>query len=206
MASDRQRIAGVLTAPSGTAATLLATGGSVVPGAVPGAPFVGPALDVPWHAIWTRSRHEPLVRSQLASKGIEVFLPTYTKVSNWSDRKKKIEWPLFPGYCFARFEKDALSRVLRSEGVVTVLSNAGIPIPIPGYEIEALQTIVASGLDYDPCAQLVPGDRVRVTTGPLEGVVGRLVRRGPDRMLILAVELLNSGARVQVSSSDVEAA
>jgi transcriptional antiterminator NusG len=50
-----------------------------------------------WYAIWTRSRHEGVVRDQLEQKGIEAFLPTIPKWSRWKDRKKKIEWPLFPG-------------------------------------------------------------------------------------------------------------
>ena len=158
----------------------------------------------PWHAVWTRSRHEPLVCSELAARSIDTFLPTFTQVSRWSDRKKLIEWPLFPGYCFARFEPALLPKVVRCNGVVAVLSNGGRPVPIPGFEIEALQRMVASGLPYDPCSQLAPGSRVRVVSGPLSGVVGWLVRKGPQDLLILGVELLNGGARVQVSAWDIQ--
>ena len=159
---------------------------------------------MPWHAVWTRSRHEPVVCRELAGKGVETFLPTVMRVSRWSDRKKRIAWPLFPGYCFARFDRDALSQVVKSTGVVAVLSNEHGPVPIPRAEIEALQRVVASGLAYDPCPELVPGSRVRVLSGPLAGVVGRLVRKGPEEVLILSVEMLNSGARVQVSAWDVQ--
>ena len=160
--------------------------------------------DTPWHAIWTRSRHESLVCSELATKGIETFLPTITRVSRWSDRQKKIAWPLFPGYCFAQFEPFYLSKVVRCTGVVTVLSDNGRPVPVPGFEIEALQRTVASGVLLEPCPQLTEGSRVRVLSGPLSGVIGRLVRKGPQDLLVLSVELLNSAARVQVSAWDVE--
>ena len=50
-----------------------------------------------WFALWTRSRHEQVVREQLDQKHIEAFLPTVTRWSRWKDRKKKIDWPLFPG-------------------------------------------------------------------------------------------------------------
>ena len=59
--------------------------------------------DPSWYALWTRSRHEASVQRQLDELRIEAFLPTITKWSRWKDRKKQIEWPLFPGYCFARF-------------------------------------------------------------------------------------------------------
>jgi len=157
-----------------------------------------------WHAVWTRSRHEPLVCSELAARGVDTFLPTVTQTRRWSDRKKRIAWPLFPGYCFARFELALLPRVVRCTGVVAVLSDSAGPVPIPGVEIEALQRMVASALPYDPCSHLVLGSRVRVVNGPLSGVVGRLDRKGPQDLLVLAIELLNSGARVQVSAWDIE--
>jgi hypothetical protein len=50
-----------------------------------------------WYAIWTRSRHEQMVREQLERKGYQAFLPTVARWSRWKDRKKKIDWPLFPG-------------------------------------------------------------------------------------------------------------
>jgi len=158
----------------------------------------------PWYAVWTRFRHEQLVCRELTAKGIETFLPTFTQMSRWSDRTKRIERPLFPGYCFVRFEDAVLPRVVAGAGVVAVLSNAGRPVEIPLEEIDALQRLVASGLEYGPCSALVAGSRVRVVNGPLAGIVGRLERRGAHDDLILAVELLNSASRVQVSAWDVE--
>jgi len=159
---------------------------------------------LPWHAVWTRSHHEQLVCRELAAKGIETFLPTYTLISRWSDRTKRIEKPLFAGYCFVRFEDALLSRVVSGAGVVAVLSNGGRPVPIPPEEIEALQRLVASGLRYDPCSALVTGAKVRVVNGPLAGIVGRLERKGAQDALILSVELLNAATRVQVSAWDVQ--
>ena len=57
-----------------------------------------------WFAVWTRSRHEQVVRDQLERKHFDAFLPTIPRWSRWKDRKKKIDWPLFPGYCFVRFD------------------------------------------------------------------------------------------------------
>ena len=65
-------------------------------------------------------------------KHVEVFLPTITKWSRWKDRKKKIDWPLFPGYCFARFDGDrspADSEVRRRGHASS--APTGMPSPIP---------------------------------------------------------------------------
>jgi transcription antitermination factor NusG len=167
-----------------------------------------PELSVPkpWFAVWTRSRHEPLVCRELSARGIDTFLPTFTRMSRWSDRKKCITWPLFPGYCFARVDNSSLPRVVTCHGVVSVLSNRGTPQAVPATEIEALQRLVASGLTFDPCFLVDEGSRVRIVSGPLSGVVGLLIRRGSQDQLILAVDVLKSGARLQVSAWDVEPA
>ena len=107
--------------------------------------------DVRWYALWTRSRHEQVVREQLAQKQIEAFLPTVTKWSRWKDRKKKIDWPLFPGYCFARFDARERLPILKCTGVVNIISFEGEPAAIPEHEIEGIRLLVDSDLAYDPC-------------------------------------------------------
>src|SRR6266487_2307173 len=54
-----------------------------------------PLASSQWFAVWTRSRHEQVVREQLERKNFDAFLPTITRWSRWKDRKKKIDWPLF---------------------------------------------------------------------------------------------------------------
>ena len=90
-------------------------------------------------AIWTRSRHEQVVREQLEKKGFEAFLPTITRWSRWKDRKKKIDWPLFPGYCFARFDADERLPILKCTGVVSIVSFDGEIAPIPEQEIDGIR-------------------------------------------------------------------
>jgi transcription antitermination factor NusG len=157
-----------------------------------------------WFAIWTRSRHEKLVRDQLQQKQVEVFLPTITKWSRWKDRKKQIEWPLFPGYCFARF--DALDRlpILKCEGVVTIVGTDGLPSPIPPVEIDSIRQLIESELAFDPCPLIKEGMMVEVKAGPLKGVIGRLVRKGSHARLVLSVDLIGQAVSVEVDAADVK--
>jgi len=41
-----------------------------------------------------------VVAEQLWQKQIECFLPLRQVISKWKDRKKKVQFPLFPGYFF----------------------------------------------------------------------------------------------------------
>jgi transcriptional antiterminator NusG len=159
-----------------------------------------------WFAIWTRSRHEQMVRDQLQRKRIEAFLPTITRWSRWKDRKKKIDWPLFPGYCFARFDPVDALPILKCTGVVNIVSFDGKPAAIPEIELDSIRLLVGSELQYDPCPMIHEGMMVSVVHGPLKGVVGRLVRKDAAKArLVLSVDLIGQAVSVEVDAADVKA-
>lgn len=160
----------------------------------------------PWFAVWTRSRHEQSVCDELAAQHVPTFLPTVKRVSRWKDRRKVIAWPLFPGYCFASLPASDVTRAYRCKGVVAVLSSDGHPLSIPESEIEALQRLVASGLPFDPVSLVESGALVEVVSGPLTGVRGRLIGHLRHEQLLLAIDVLHGGARVEVSAWDVRPA
>jgi transcription termination/antitermination protein NusG len=157
-----------------------------------------------WYAVWTRSRHEQMVREQIERKGYEAFLPTVVRWSRWKDRKKKIDWPLFPGYCFARFDAQETLPILKCSGVVSIVSFDSAIAAIPDEEIEGIRRLVSSELQYDPCPLIREGMMV-VVHGPLKGVGGRLVRKGSQARLVLAVNLIGQAVSVEVDAADVRA-
>jgi transcription antitermination factor NusG len=161
--------------------------------------------DPRWYAVWTRSRHEHLVSQQLATKAIEHFLPTITRWSRWKDRRKKIDWPLFPGYCFARIGLTDLLRVRTCSGVVGIVSAAGCPCIIPDREIASLQTIVHGDIQLDPCPLVAEGVLVQVVHGPFLGVVGRVVRKHAGRAtVVVAVTSIGQAVHIELHSADIE--
>jgi len=164
---------------------------------------ISSAATTPWFAIWTRSRHEQSVREQLERKGLPAFLPTIRRWSRWKDRKKQIEWPLFPGYCFARIDPANQWPVLKCSGVVNIVSFNGDIAPIADQEIDGIRRLIETDLQFDPCPLIKEGMLVEVIHGPLRGVVGRLVRKGARARLVLSVTLIGQGVAVEVDAADV---
>jgi len=159
---------------------------------------------VQWFAVWTRSRHEQVVREQLEKKKITAFLPTIPRWSRWKDRKKKIDFPLFPGYCFAQFDPAHALPILKCTGVVNIVSFDGRPAAIPAYELDGIRLLVGSELQFDPCPLIREGMMVEVLHGPLRGVVGRLMRKDAHHArLILSVDLIGQAVSVEVDAADV---
>ena len=165
----------------------------------------GSANDCRWYALRTRSRHEKMVRDQLVHQGIEHLLPTVKRLSQWKDRKKEVEVPLFAGYCFVRFGLDQKLPVLKTVGVVDIVGSGQRPEPIPDEDITAIQTLMASVLPYDPHPYLQEGMRVEVIRGPLQGVRGILLRKDKRHRLVLGVRLIQQAAAVEIDTGDVVA-
>jgi transcription antitermination factor NusG len=159
--------------------------------------------DLHWYALRTRSRHEKIVRDQLANQGIEPLLPTVKRLSQWKDRKKEIEVPLFSGYCFVRFASDHKLSVLKTIGVVDIVGSGHRPEAIPDEEIAAIKTLMTSVLPYDPHPYLHEGMQVEVVRGPLQGVHGILLRKEKRHRLVLGVRLIQQAAAVEIDVNDV---
>lgn len=158
-----------------------------------------------WYALRTRSRHEKMVRDQLVHRGIEHLLPTVKRLSQWKDRKKEVEVPLFSGYCFVRFEPDQKLPILKTVGVVDIVGSGQRPEPIPDEEIIAIQTLMASVLPYDPHPYLQEGMLVEVIRGPLQGIRGMLLRKDKRHRLVIGVRLIQQAAAVEIDTGDVVA-
>jgi len=156
-----------------------------------------------WYALRTKSRHEKVVRDQLANLEMDALLPTVKRLSQWKDRKKEIEAPLFSGYCFARFSLQEKLPVLQVPGVVEAVGSGRQPEPIPDDEIEALKTLMTSILPYDPHPYLHEGMTVEVVRGPLQGVQGILIRKEKCHRLVLGVHLIQQAASVEIDGKDV---
>jgi transcription antitermination factor NusG len=159
--------------------------------------------DLHWYALRTKSRHEKLVRDRLANQGIEPLLPTVKRLSQWKDRKKEIEVPLFAGYCFVRFNSEQKLPVLKTIGVVEIVGGGQRPEPIPDEEISAIQMLMTSVLPYDPHPYLQEGMKVEVIRGPLQGVRGILLRKEKRHRLVLGVRLIQQAAAVEINVADV---
>ncbi len=162
-------------------------------------------MPLSWFAVRTRSRQEHIVSRYLNATGLEEFLPLYKVRRRWSDRVKEVDVPLFDGYVFCRFDDKEMLPVLRAPGVVHVVSFDGIPASIPEEEIDAVRRLMESNLPASPCPYIKEGAAVRIRSGPMKGVEGRLVEIKNRYRLRLSVHLLQRSVEVEIDPESVEA-
>lgn len=159
-----------------------------------------------WYAVWTRSRHEDVVKSQLEKRSLEVFLPKVWKWSRRKDRRKKIEKPLFPGYLFVRtlLDSQAHLEIIKCHGVVNILGySRDATTPVPDQEIDSIKILLSSRAAIEAHPYLRVGETVKVVSGPFEDVVGRVTELRGRRRLVVSVDILRKSVSVVLDKADV---
>src|SRR5437667_10937250 len=129
-----------------------------------------------WYAAYTRAKHEKRVAAELGMREVEHFLPLYSSVRRWKDRRVQLESPLFPGYVFVRLALRDRLRVLQIPSVVRLVGFSGQPTALSDAEMEIMRSGLSQSLRAEPHPFLTVGRHVRITGGPFAGLDG-VVRR-----------------------------
>ncbi len=159
-----------------------------------------------WFAVTVKPRHERATAEQLQAKDLEAYVPLYRARRRWSDRMKILEVPLFPRYVFCRFDSEQRAQVLKAPGVISIVSFNGKPSPVSDGEINAVKTMVGSGMQVMVRPYLRTGQRVRIREGVMSGLEGILVREKAGYRVVVNVELLQRGVAVEIERELVEPA
>jgi transcription antitermination factor NusG len=179
-----------------------------IPSALLSIPFDATSLETAWFAVQTRPKYEKKVSFELQEKGVESFLPLHSAKRQWSDRRRTVSLPLFPGYTFVRIVPalDTRIRVLRTNGVINFVGPRGIGTSIPDSEIEAVQTLLNERISFTLHPYPKVGQAVRIRGGALDGIKGVLTKVNGDQSLIISVDLIQRSVAMRVTGYDIEPA
>jgi len=160
-----------------------------------------------WFALQVKPRREQIIALMLRNKGYDDFVP-YARYAYHNDnrftRGRAANSPLYPGYVFCRFVPDLRASIVTTPGVIRIVGNGSIPIPVSDQEIEAIQLIAKTELLVQPWPFLHVGDSVLLTHGPLKGIRGILLRVKNTDRLIVSIDLLQRSIAIEVNTSWTE--
>jgi transcription antitermination factor NusG len=157
-----------------------------------------------WYACYTRARHEKQVEVLLRQRGFESYVPVIPRIRQWKDRKKLVQFPLFPSYAFARFALKEVHGVLTTPGISTIVRTNGYPTPVREREIENVRrfahALSETGIEADPRPFLVAGQWVTVLEGPFAGVEGMVVEQRGRRRVLVGVQAIGQGLEIDIDA------
>jgi len=159
-----------------------------------------------WYAAYTCANHEKRVAAELGARDVEHFLPLYSSMRRWKDRRVQLDLPLFPGYVFVRLALCDRLRVVQIPSIVRLVGFGGFPTALPDTEMEILRSGLSQVLRAEPHPFLSVGRRVCITGGAFAGLEGILKRRKSNLRVVVSLELIQRSVAVDVDAADVRPA
>ncbi len=152
-----------------------------------------------WMAIYTKPRSEKKIAERLRNQGFEVYCPLQTTMKQWSDRKKKVQIPIFPSYVFVHISEINRLEVLQDPSVMNFVYYLGKPAIIRDEEIKLLkQFLDDEKMDSTiTIHQFKKGDHVDIIAGPFQQQKG-IVEFIDKSKITLLIESL--GMLVKIST------
>lgn len=156
-----------------------------------------------WFALYTKPRSEFKAEAQITAQGIKAYLPSVTRLKQWSDRKKQVTEALLTGYLFVYASEPERISALACPAVVRCVSERGRPAVIPDCQIENLMNFIQRGTHFTVVNTLVKGSRVRFKDGPFRDIEGIVIEEPDGKSLAVTIDLLNRSIVTHVTDNDV---
>jgi transcription antitermination factor NusG len=159
-----------------------------------------------WYVLQTKPRNEAVVHKQIMSKDIESLLPQVEKIRIWSDRKKKILQPLFPGYVFVHGnEEERLRAITNTAGASRYIFYEGRPAIVSEREIRLIEDSLREPERITlEQKRINRGDDIVITHGVFKGMKGKVNEFRGNYKLTVNLEELSYSFSVILSLSEVE--
>jgi transcriptional antiterminator RfaH len=147
-----------------------------------------------WYVLHTRPRQEKSLARYLHAAGVSFYLPTVPRRSNVRGRVLTAHAPLFPGYLFLCADRDERVTALASNRIVNALEVSDRPRLWD--DLRQIDRLLGTGLPVSDEMILAPGTPVEITTGPLAGLCGTVIRSASGRRFVVRVDFIQRGASV----------
>lgn len=150
-----------------------------------------------WYVVYTKPKWEKKVADKLNQLGIECYCPLITQIKQWSDRKKKIEMPLFNSYVFVQLSDSDRNLVFQAQGVVRYLFWLGKPAIVKDQEIEIIRTSLKSpNLKDVSVSSIQVGDKIKLESGAFSNQ-NAVVQEVSNNYYVLVLEALGCTLKIK---------
>lgn len=149
-----------------------------------------------WYVGFVKQCMERKAADLLRSLGYEYYLPIQKEMHQWSDRKKMVERLVIPRLIFVRcIESDRIRIKQDCRYIYNYMTEKGpyTAVIIPDAQMESFRSMVETGRDVRVSdRRFSPGEKVRVTSGNLKGMVCELITVSDERCLAVRLNCIGT--------------
>ena len=152
-----------------------------------------------WYAVYTKPRNEKKAFDRLTKDGFEVYLPLISRIKQWSDRKKKVEEPLFKSYLFVKVSNIEYYNILKDPATVRYICFEGKAAPIRNEDITNIKKFLLTDYEIETTSENIePGTNIVITAGPMMGMKGELVEKARKKRVVIRLDIIGQNLLVHV--------
>ncbi len=155
-----------------------------------------------WYVAHTRPRCEKKLTEYCGRQGFPFTLPLYKSVKKYRGKTEVFHKPLFPGYVFLELLKRQRQPVFQSDYVANLLE------PPDQQEFQQQLDSILAALETELEVKLAPtitaGVKVRIKSGPLQGIEGWVESRKGMTEVQLRLDFIGQAAAVKMSAEILE--
>lgn len=150
-----------------------------------------------WYVLYTKPKWEKKVAEKLTQMGIVCYCPLISQIKQWSDRKKKVEVPLFNSYVFVQMADSDRNSVFQIAGVVRYLFWLGKPAIVRDEEIDIIKTSLQSDNIADiSVTSIQVGDKIKLESGAFSNQ-SAIVKEVSKNYYVLVLESLGCVLKIK---------
>lgn len=149
-----------------------------------------------WVVVHARPRAEKKITLFCRTRGYASYLPLRDKTHMYGNRKRTFSSPLFTGYVFCCVDKTGKNLLRQNDhaaNVLEVVDQTGLL-----EQLRQVRAAIAAGQIVEVLPYLEPGKRIRITTGPMRGLEGVVVRLKGKTRIIISVEMIQQSVVTEV--------
>lgn len=155
-----------------------------------------------WYVAHTKPRCEKKLAKFCEREGLPFELPCYDSARKYRGKSVVFHKPLFPGYVFLQLRKHNVSTVRQNDHVANLLDvfdQATLT-----RQLQEIHAALESGLVIQALPEIGEGSRVRIKSGPLQGVEGWVEKRHGINVVLLRLDFINQAAAVKIEADLLE--
>lgn len=158
--------------------------------------------DLLWYVAHTKPRCEKKLAAFCEREGFAFVLPCYDSARKYRGKSVVFHKPLFPGYVFLQLLPRAASTIRQNDLVANLLDV--FDQATLARQLQEILAALESGLVLQVAPEIGEGSRVRIKSGPLQGVEGWVEKRQGISVVLLRLDFINQAAAVKIEAGLLE--
>jgi transcription antitermination factor NusG len=160
--------------------------------------------ELPWFVAHTKPRREKKLVAYCERQAIATTLPTYNSAHKYRAKTVVFRKPLFPGYVFLRLEPRQKDSVRQNDHIANLLEVFNQEMF--SRQLHDILLALETDLEVRLAPAICEGTRVRIKSGPLQGVEGRVEQRYGQSIsiVLLRLDFIGQAAAVKIDANLLE--